>query len=169
MWRRTGAIFWLTRPATIIRSAWRGEARKTSAPKRARSNFDAETAIISMAQQASPNAIGQMELARAQLTTQSTFVRRTFSFRSGSGRVAAPGVTIAWAMAVLGHDRPGAVRATIHKTQQKKTPRTVNAWYFAWFRDTDRVPPRPRRRKVPGTLQRQGRGGLQDALHVPQE
>ena len=32
IWRRTGAIFWETRPATIMRSAWRGEARKVSMP-----------------------------------------------------------------------------------------------------------------------------------------
>ena len=32
-----GAIFLLTVPATIIRSAWRGENRRASAPKRATS------------------------------------------------------------------------------------------------------------------------------------
>ena len=36
-WRSTGAIFWLTRPATIIRSAWRGVAENRSIPKRAMS------------------------------------------------------------------------------------------------------------------------------------
>ena len=37
-WRSTGAIFWLTRPEMIIRSAWRGEARNTSWPQRPASN-----------------------------------------------------------------------------------------------------------------------------------
>src|SRR5918998_2006533 len=73
--RRTGAIFWLTRPATIIRSACRGEARKTSMPKRARSYRPAPVAIISMAQQASPKVAGHSELLRDQLTTFSTLVR----------------------------------------------------------------------------------------------
>ena len=36
-WRSTGPIFWLTRPATIMMSAWRGDARNTSIPKRDRS------------------------------------------------------------------------------------------------------------------------------------
>ena len=35
--RSTGAIFWLTRPATIMMSAWRGDARNTSIPNRLRS------------------------------------------------------------------------------------------------------------------------------------
>src|SRR5579864_238242 len=66
-WRITGAILLLTRPAMIIRSDWRGEPRKTSAPKRAMSKREADIDIISMAQQASPNDIGQMEFFRAQL------------------------------------------------------------------------------------------------------
>ena len=64
MWRSTGAIFWDTRPATIITSAWRGEARNTSAPKRDMSYRDWPTAIISMAQHASPNSAGHSELYR---------------------------------------------------------------------------------------------------------
>ena len=48
------AIFLFTVPATIIKSAWRGEGRNTSAPNRARSKREAPAAIISMAQQASP-------------------------------------------------------------------------------------------------------------------
>ncbi len=58
----------------IIRSACRGEPRKTSAPKRAISKRDALIDIISMAQQASPNVIGQMEFLRAQLTALSSVV-----------------------------------------------------------------------------------------------
>ena len=63
-----GAIFCETRPAMIIRSAWRGEGRKTSAPKRAMSNRDAPMDIISMAQQASPNDIGHSDDLRAQFS-----------------------------------------------------------------------------------------------------
>src|SRR5437764_10077830 len=63
----TGAILLLTRPAMIIKSDCRGEPRKTSAPKRAMSNREADIDIISMAQQAKPNDIGQMEFLRAQL------------------------------------------------------------------------------------------------------
>src|SRR5579863_5122403 len=65
----TGDIFSVTVPATIIRSAWRGEGRKTSAPNRAISKREVVDAIISMAQQASPKVSGQMALLRAQLKT----------------------------------------------------------------------------------------------------
>src|ERR1051325_7933372 len=64
--RRTGAIFCETRPATIIRSAWRGEARNSSEPKRATSKRDALIAIISMAQHARPNVTGHSDDSRAQ-------------------------------------------------------------------------------------------------------
>src|SRR3990172_12960638 len=67
-WRSTGAIFCETRPATIMRSAWRGDARKTSMPKRERSLCAAPVAIISMAQQARPNDAGHIERVRAQAT-----------------------------------------------------------------------------------------------------
>src|SRR5437762_2358799 len=63
----TGAILLLTRPAMIIRSDWRGEPRNTSAPKRAISKRDADIDIISIAQQARPKDIGQIEFLRAQL------------------------------------------------------------------------------------------------------
>src|SRR5208283_7807 len=71
----TGAIFWERRPATIMRSAWRGEGRKTSAPKRARSKREAAMDIISMAQQARPKPKGQIELLRAQFTALSSWVK----------------------------------------------------------------------------------------------
>ena len=58
----------------IIRSLWRGEPRKTSAPKREISKREALIDIISMAQQARPNAIGQMEFLRPQLITLSRVV-----------------------------------------------------------------------------------------------
>src|SRR5436309_15775016 len=62
-----GAIFLVTVPATIIRSACRGEGRNTSAPNRARSHRAIAAAIISMAQQARPKFRGQMEFLRPQL------------------------------------------------------------------------------------------------------
>src|SRR6202167_6871114 len=65
--RMTGAILFETRPAMIIRSDWRGDPRITSAPKREISNRDPIIDIISMAQQARPNDIGQMEFLRPQL------------------------------------------------------------------------------------------------------
>src|SRR5688500_1552838 len=69
-----GAIFNVGVPDTIIRSDWRGLGRKTPAPKRSMSNRDAPVAIISIAQQASPNVIGQSADLRAQLKTKSTVV-----------------------------------------------------------------------------------------------
>ena len=75
-WRITGAIFCDTRPATIIKSDCRGDGRNTSAPKRAISKREAPIDIISIAQQASPNVIGQMEFLRFQLTTASSVVMR---------------------------------------------------------------------------------------------
>ena len=73
--RITGAIFCERRPATIIRSACRGDGRNTSAPNRATSNREAAMDIISIAQQASPNPSGQMELLRAQFTALSSCVK----------------------------------------------------------------------------------------------
>jgi hypothetical protein len=57
----------VTVPATIIKSACRGEGRNTSAPNRAMSKRAMEVAIISMAQQARPNCSGQSEFLRPQL------------------------------------------------------------------------------------------------------
>ena len=53
-------------PATIMQSAWRGEKRITSEPKREISNRLAPAAINSMAQQARPIGIGQTEFLRNQ-------------------------------------------------------------------------------------------------------
>src|SRR5580704_10965046 len=58
-----------------MRSAWRGDGRKTSAPKRATSKRAAAMDIISIAQQARPNPRGQMELRRAQFTALSSVVK----------------------------------------------------------------------------------------------
>src|SRR6267378_1343295 len=71
----TGAIFCESRPATIIKSAWRGDGRKTSEPNRATSKREADMDIISMAQQARPKLSGQMELLRAQFTALSSVVK----------------------------------------------------------------------------------------------
>src|SRR6478672_10277800 len=70
----TGAIVSVTVPATIIRSLCSGLGRNTSAPNRAMSKRDVLAAIISMAQQASPNVSGQIDDSRAQLNTWSTLV-----------------------------------------------------------------------------------------------
>src|SRR3954465_14040304 len=77
MRRSTGAIFRDTRPETIITSACRGLARKTSAPNRARSLRDEVAFIISMAQHARPNAAGQSDDFRAQLMMESRRVVNT--------------------------------------------------------------------------------------------
>ena len=58
----------------IIKSDWRGEPRITSAPKREMSYRDPIMDIISIAQQASPNDIGQIEFLRAQLMALSRVV-----------------------------------------------------------------------------------------------
>src|SRR5271167_989978 len=75
--RMTGAIFCDTRPAITIKSDCRGEGRNTSAPKRATSKRDAPMDIISIAQQARPKVIGQMEFLRIQLTALSIVVSTT--------------------------------------------------------------------------------------------
>src|SRR5215212_4074174 len=84
--RSTGAIFLVTVPATIIRSDCRGEARNTSAPNRAMSYRDADAAIISMAQHARPNPIGQIDDSRAQFRTRSMLVVMKLSSKRWSIR-----------------------------------------------------------------------------------
>src|ERR1700675_817334 len=79
MRRITGGILRATVPATIMRSACRGEARKTPAPNRSRSYRDDTVAIISMAQQARPNVIGHKADFRDQFTTASRLVVRIFA------------------------------------------------------------------------------------------
>src|SRR5215471_144083 len=70
----TGAIFNVGVPATIIRSDCRGLGRNTPAPNLSMSKREAPVAIISIAQQARPNVIGQRADFRAQLNTKSTVV-----------------------------------------------------------------------------------------------
>ena len=77
-----GAIFQVTVPATIIRSAWRGEARNTSIPKREMSKRPIAVAIISKAQQARPKETGHSADLRLQLTRASTEVTSRLRFRS---------------------------------------------------------------------------------------
>ena len=79
MRRTTGAILIETRPDRISRSAWRGEARKASKPKRAMSRRAPTIDIISIAQQARPKVAGNSELPRAQSTALSSVVVRTRS------------------------------------------------------------------------------------------
>src|SRR5258706_16257765 len=78
-----GAIFCETRPAIIIRSDCRGDPRNTSAPKREMSKRDALMDIISIAQQANPKVIGQIEDLRAQLMAMSRVVKTTPSASIG--------------------------------------------------------------------------------------
>ena len=83
--RRTiGAIFNVTVPATMIRSDCRGLGRKIPAPNRSMSKRDAPVAIISIAQQAKPNVIGQMADFRAQLKRKSTVVVMMFFSKRSS-------------------------------------------------------------------------------------
>src|SRR5258706_7617527 len=69
------AFFGKPPPATIIKSACRGDGRNTSAPNRATSNRAAAIDIISIAQHAKPNPSGQIELLRAQFTALSKVVK----------------------------------------------------------------------------------------------
>jgi hypothetical protein len=79
MRRMTGAILIDTRPDRISMSACRGDARNTSAPKRALSYRDVGSDIISIAQQARPKVAGQSAFERAQLSAFSSVVVRTRS------------------------------------------------------------------------------------------
>src|SRR5689334_17137283 len=63
----------VTVPDTIMRSEWRGDAHGTI-PKRSTSNREANVAIISIAQHASPKVTGQIEDLRAQLKILSVLV-----------------------------------------------------------------------------------------------
>ncbi len=70
-----GIIVLVTVPETIIKSACRGEPRKTSAPNRAMSNRLEAVQIISIAQHARPKPSGQSAERRPQLYTVSTIPR----------------------------------------------------------------------------------------------
>src|ERR1044071_377240 len=98
MRRTTGAILMEMRPERIRRSAWRGEARKASKPKRAMSRRAPTTDIISMAQQARPNVAGNKEFPRAQFAARSSVVvmTRSWTYCSRSSPSRSPR-SICWA------------------------------------------------------------------------
>src|SRR5215467_8493436 len=62
----------------MMRSDCRGLGRNTPAPNLSMSKREAPVAIISIAQQAKPNVIGQRADLRAQLNTKSTVVVMIF-------------------------------------------------------------------------------------------
>ena len=58
----------------MSRSAWRGDERNASIPKRARSYREETIDIISIAQQARPNVSGHIDFVCAQRTAFSSVV-----------------------------------------------------------------------------------------------
>src|SRR5215831_18246335 len=74
MRRRAGPWRSVIVPTMISRSAWRGEKRGNSAPKRAMSYFGAATDMNSMPQQAVTNGYWNREYLRAQFAAASTLV-----------------------------------------------------------------------------------------------
>ena len=117
-------------PATIIRSAcagWRGTRRRRSG--RGRSG-DAPTAIISIAQHASPNVIGHSEFFRAQLIAKSRLVTirpssKRFSIQdmghrlsraSGTARLWHPGPPASSLMPLSATRRGARLAPMIHPT-----------------------------------------------------
>jgi len=75
---------WATRPETISRSAWRGEARNASIPKRAMSYREPTMAIISIAQQDKPNWSGHIDFVCAHSTARSSVVSPNFCSSSST-------------------------------------------------------------------------------------
>ena len=73
--RSAGAILFVSVPATIITSDWRGEARGAK-PKRSTSYRGMDSCIISTAQQARPKVIHMSEPVRAQVMRSSVEVTR---------------------------------------------------------------------------------------------
>src|SRR3954451_17796682 len=74
-WRSGAAILFETRPDTISRSAWRGEERNASMPKRAMSYREETIDIISIAQHASPKVSGHIDFVCAQATAFASVVK----------------------------------------------------------------------------------------------
>jgi endoglucanase len=74
----------MTRPDTIIRSAWRGDAWKISIPNRARSKLAVPAAISSIPQHASPKLTGHMLRYRAHFTRSSRVPVRKLWWTSSS-------------------------------------------------------------------------------------
>ena len=77
--RKVGAILFVKVPATIIRSEWRGEARKMI-PNRSMSYLLIAACIISTAQQARPKVKGHKDPARAHAIIDISFVEIHSSF-----------------------------------------------------------------------------------------
>src|SRR6056297_3715942 len=88
--RITGAIFFDSRPATIITSACRGLARNTSLPKRAMSLRALVDCIVSSAQHARPKVTGYRLWLRPQATSlpsvPNRMPSRSSSWKSFSNR-----------------------------------------------------------------------------------
>src|ERR1051326_8173752 len=74
MRRRAGPCRSVIVPTMISRSAWRGEKRGNSAPKRAMSYFGAATDMNSIPQQAVTNGYWNSENFRAQLVASVSLV-----------------------------------------------------------------------------------------------
>src|SRR5512139_1009753 len=74
----TGATFLKTVPEMISRSAWRGDPRRTSAPKRAISYRGVKAVASSTKQQERPKNMGHRLYCRAQLIRLSIRGRITF-------------------------------------------------------------------------------------------
>src|SRR6478736_4541301 len=74
MRRRAGPCRSVMVPTMISKSAWRGEKRGNSAPKRAMSYLGAATDMNSIPQQAVTNGYWNSENLRAQLAAASTLV-----------------------------------------------------------------------------------------------
>ena len=124
---RTGIIFIATRPATIIRSHWRGLNRITSAPNRAMSNRLAPTAISSMPQHAVAKGIGQRLYFRHQFTTASSVVTNVFSGTSSApaGLTARAGPDRRRRPAQASRPSPGvpnAIRKPLSATHKRTPP-----------------------------------------------
>ena len=86
----------VTVPATIIRSAWRGEGRNASMPKRDISNRDMALAIISKAQHASPKVSGQTADFLPQLRSASTDVTARLRWSSSGTSITGLAIGRVW-------------------------------------------------------------------------
>ena len=70
-----GAIFFVTVPATIIRSLWRGEERKSMPNRSGTSKRGMDIEIISIAQHARPKPIGHSDDRRARFVCVSSLAQ----------------------------------------------------------------------------------------------
>lgn len=86
----TGTIFITTRPATIIKSHWRGENRNASAPNRAMSCLEAPVAMSSIPQHAVAKGMGQRLFFLHQLAMSLSLVTKMLSPRKSSSATETP-------------------------------------------------------------------------------